>query len=67
MNKAQMLEIIKLLSALESWSFGAANPLPDYLGDRMDSVISELSEYILKVDSGAHVLRVDSVAKNVRD
>ena len=57
MNKAQMLEIIKLLSALESWSFGAANPLPDYLGDRMDGVISELSDQILLVDLGVENVR----------
>ena len=52
MNKSQILEVIKLLSALESWSFSAGKPLPDYLGDRMDSAISELSDQILLVDLG---------------
>lgn len=58
MNKSQILELIKLLSALESWSFSAAKPIPDYLFDRMDSAISELSDQIL---------RVDLDVKNVRD
>lgn len=58
MNKSQMLELIKLLSALESWSFSTAKPMPDYLFDRMDSAISELSD---------HILRVDLDVKNVRD
>lgn len=50
MNKSQMLELIKLLSALESWSFSTAKPLPDYLFDRIGSAISELSDDILRVD-----------------
>ena len=57
MNKAQMLEVIKLLSALESWSFSASKPMPDYLFDRMDSVISELSDQILLVDLDAENVR----------
>lgn len=57
MNKAQILEIIKLLSALESWSFSAAKPMPDYLFERMGSVISELSDQILLVDLGVENVR----------
>lgn len=57
MNKAQMLEVIKLLAALESWSFSASKPMPDYLFDRMDSVISELSDQILLVDLGVENVR----------
>lgn len=52
MNKSQILEIIKLLSALESWIFSAAKPMPDSLGDRMDNLIVELSEQLLNGDAG---------------
>jgi hypothetical protein len=33
MTKEQALNIIKLLSALESWAFSTKNMLPDYLHD----------------------------------
>jgi hypothetical protein len=57
MNKSQILEIIKLLSALESWSFSAAKPMPDYLFDRMDNLIVELSEQLLNSCDGAENVR----------
>lgn len=57
MNKAQILEIIKLLSALESWSFSAAKSMPDYLFERLDNLIIELSDEILKDDSSAENVR----------
>ena len=57
MNKPQMLEVIKLLSALESWSFSAAKPMPDYLFDRMDNLIVELSERLLNGGDGVENVR----------
>ena len=33
MTKEEALNIVKLLSALESWAFSTANRLPDYLHD----------------------------------
>lgn len=33
MTKPQALDLLMLLSALESWSFSTGRPLPDYLYD----------------------------------
>jgi hypothetical protein len=57
MSKREMLEVVKLLSALESWSFSAAKPMPDYLFDRMDNLIVELSEQLLNSCDGAENVR----------
>ena len=48
MNKEQALEIIKLLSALESWGFSNGNRLPDYLHERLCSIIDQLTVEVLK-------------------
>lgn len=48
MSKAQVLELIKLLSALESWSFSAGQRMPDYLLELLDKCVSELTEEVLK-------------------
>ena len=48
MTKEQILEIIKLLSALESWSFSAGQKLPDYLFERLDLTIAQLGKELLK-------------------
>jgi hypothetical protein len=48
MTKEQALEIIKLLSALESWSFAQGNRLPDYLHEQLCSIIDQLSVEVLK-------------------
>ena len=47
-NKQQVIELIKLLSALESWSFSSKTALPDYLLERLDRAINELTEDVLK-------------------
>jgi len=47
-SKQQALEIVKLLSALESWSFTAGTRLPDYLFERLDKAINDLTEEVLK-------------------
>ena len=48
MNKEQMLEVIKLLSALESWGFSNGQKLPDYLHDRLIDSVDVLSVEVLK-------------------
>jgi hypothetical protein len=48
MNKEQALELLKLLSALESWSFANGQRLPDYLHDRLCNAIDSLTVEVLK-------------------
>jgi len=48
MTKQDYLEIIKLLSALESWSFSVSSKFPDYLGDQILDSIEKLSKEVLK-------------------
>ena len=46
MTTQDMLKTMRLLSALESWSFG--KNLPDYLFDDLNAVIETLEAEILK-------------------
>ena len=48
MTKEELLQIIKLLSALESWSFSSKTQIPDYLLDRIDTMLERLEEELLK-------------------
>lgn len=48
MTKEQMLELIKVLSALEAWTFGSNSRLPDYLIERIDTCIESLVKEVLK-------------------
>lgn len=47
MNKQQTLEILMLLSALESWSFSIGKSLPYYLQDNLISVTETLTNHLL--------------------
>lgn len=47
MTKEQSLEIIKLLSALESWSFSFGQRLPDYLYERITEAMDVLTKEVL--------------------
>lgn len=47
-DKEFTLDLIKLLSALESWSFSAGKPLPDYLLDNLIEVVDRLTKEVLK-------------------
>lgn len=47
MTKPEALEIIMLLSALESWAFSTGKPLPDYLMDRLQNAIDALRNEVL--------------------
>ena len=48
MTKEQALEIIKLLSALESWGFATNQRIPDYLHEQLCSAIDQLTVEVLK-------------------
>lgn len=48
MTRVEALEIIKLLSALESWSFSLKERLPDYLHDKISTSIEVLEKEVLK-------------------
>ena len=48
MTKDQILDVIKLLSALEAWSFAEKHRLPDYLLEDLGESVVLLSKEILK-------------------
>lgn len=48
MNKPQLIQLIKLLSALESWSFANNQRLPDYLVEQIDTAMQVLEQEVLK-------------------
>ena len=48
MTKEQILDVIKLLSALEGWSFAEEHRLPDYLLEDLDKTVEMLSKELLK-------------------
>jgi len=48
MTKEQMLNIIKLLSALESWGFSTKSPIPEFLFDQIQIAVENLSKEVLK-------------------
>jgi hypothetical protein len=48
MTKKQILDTIKLLSALEAWSFAEKHRLPDYLLEDLDKVVEVLSAEVLE-------------------
>lgn len=48
MTKEDLLKIIKLLSALESWSFVNDHRLPDYLLEDLQAAVGILSAEVLK-------------------
>lgn len=46
-SKADALELIKLLSALESWAFSTQAKFPDYLVERIELAIDKLTAEVL--------------------
>jgi len=50
MNKQDALEIIKLLSALESWGFTVDKPMPDYLADQIAEAMEVLERMVLGIE-----------------
>lgn len=48
MTKDQLLDILMLLSALESWSFSTKNYLPDHTLEQLNSIVEQLRNEVLK-------------------
>ena len=48
MTKEQALQIIKLLSAVESWSFADKHRMPDYLYEKIEEAMAVLEQEVLK-------------------
>lgn len=47
MDNAQKLDLLKLLSAIESWSFSTKVSLPDYLHERLLNTVNSITEELL--------------------
>lgn len=47
MTKEQALDLIRLLSALEAWSFSNNQRLPDYLLEDLSKAVNVLSAEVL--------------------
>jgi len=47
MTNKEILELIKLLSAVESWSFNNNRGMPDYMYEKIDSSMEILERQIL--------------------
>ena len=50
MTKPELLSLLRLLSALESWGFSTGTKLPDYLLERLDTVMENIEREILRAD-----------------
>ena len=48
MTKQQMLDLLQLLSAVESWCFSNGKAIPDYLLERLAESVDVLRSEILK-------------------
>ena len=48
MTKEQLIDLMMVLSALESWGFSTGQKLPDYLHDRLLDSVDILRNEILK-------------------
>lgn len=48
MTKPDLISILKLLSALESWSFAQNVRMPDYLYDQISCTLASIEAEILK-------------------
>ena len=51
MTKPEALELAMLLSALESWGMSNGQRLPDYLLERLNTAILDLSGVVLEDDA----------------
>lgn len=47
MTKDQTLDLLMLLSAIESWSFADKHHMPDYLYERLDLMVTVLRAELL--------------------
>ena len=51
-NKPQLLDLLQLLSAIESWSFSTGARLPDFLIEQLNSSVDLIRDEILKEVNG---------------
>jgi hypothetical protein len=47
MTTPELLQLMRLLSALESWSFSTSAPMPEFLHDHLISAVDVLEREIL--------------------
>lgn len=47
MTKQDKIEIMMLLSALESWGFSTKSLFPDYLHERLSNILEKLNEEVV--------------------
>jgi hypothetical protein len=47
MTTPELLQLMRLLSALESWGFSCGTPMPEYLHDHLISAVDVLERDIL--------------------
>jgi hypothetical protein len=52
MTKQDALNLIKLLSALESWAFSTKTPFPDYLTEDLCVAVRKLEAIVLENNGG---------------
>ena len=48
MDRERILDLLMLLSALESWAFSQKTMIPDYLHERLCTQVETLSSLLLK-------------------
>ena len=48
MTKKDALKLIRLLSAMESWSFSTKTDLPDYLHEDLGLALEQLEKIVLE-------------------
>lgn len=48
LRRTRALELLKLLSALESWSFAISSHMPDHLQNRLADAIDQLTKEVLQ-------------------
>jgi len=51
MTKEEALKLIKLLSAMESWTFSLKERMPDYLSDNLHDSMEVLEKIVLEKNS----------------
>jgi len=47
MTKPELLELLKLLSALESWAHSTGSKFPDFLYERLGDALDKLTAEVL--------------------
>lgn len=48
MTKAELLDLLRLLSAIEGWSFATKERFPEHLSEAIEEAVKKLSDEVLK-------------------